>query len=136
MLQERDELKEELQRHIASQQEAEQALEQEKSKRARDRQDFEQRVLEVNQKVSEVVQGLEDKLADSEQRLQAAERSKNAKLKDLERKIETLVAENELLDDRARKAEHALEGTHLEIRVVQQAEVHAQSIVLPEKGTT
>ena len=105
-----DELKEELQRHVTSQHEAEQVLEQERNKRTRDRQDFEQRVLEVNQKVSEVVQGLEDKLADSEQRLQAAEHTKNAKLKDLERQIETLVAENELLEDRAKKAEHALEG--------------------------
>lgn len=105
-----EEVKEELQRHITSQREAEYTLEQERTKRARDRQDFEQRVLDVNQKVSEVVQDLEDKVADSEQRLQAAERSKTAKLKDLEQQIETLVAENELLEDRARKAEHALEG--------------------------
>lgn len=105
-----DEIKQELQRYIASQQEAEQALEQEKTKRARDRQDFEQRVLDVNQKVSDVVQGLEDRLADSEQRLQAAERSGAAKLKDLEQQIETLVAENDFLEDRAKKAESALKG--------------------------
>ncbi|KZT69318.1 hypothetical protein DAEQUDRAFT_745317 [Daedalea quercina L-15889] len=94
-----EELKEALQQHLAAQQEGEQALEQEKSKRVRDRQDFEERVLEVNKKVSDIVQGLENKLADSERHLQASERAKAAKVKDLERQIET-----------ARKAEQALEG--------------------------
>lgn len=103
-------LKEDVAKYMAGKEEVEDALENEKRERERDQERWKERMGEVEAGVSDLVGQLEQKLEMAEKRARDVAAKSEEKLQGLSQEIESLQAESELADERAAKAERALES--------------------------
>lgn len=102
--------KEEVTKCMAEKEEVENALENERQERERDKERWKERMAEVEAGVSDLVGELEKKLELAEKRAREVTKESEEKLKELNREMEDLRAEVDLANDRAEKAERALES--------------------------
>ncbi|KAI0366979.1 hypothetical protein BV20DRAFT_951123 [Pilatotrama ljubarskyi] len=105
-----DELKEELETCTAEKAKAEEALQAEKAERTRDKERWRERMTEVEKGVEGIVADLERRLNDAEEAAKRAETEKVEGVKDAERRLAVVEVEKQVLAERLKKAEGALES--------------------------
>ncbi|KAI0664228.1 hypothetical protein C8Q70DRAFT_225129 [Cubamyces menziesii] len=105
-----DELKEELETCTTEKAKAEEALQVERAERARDKERWRERMTEVEKGVEGIVADLEKRLNDAEEAAKHAEEEKAEGIKDAERRLAVVQVEKEVLAERLKKAESALES--------------------------
>ncbi|KAI0954730.1 hypothetical protein AcW1_006527 [Taiwanofungus camphoratus] len=105
-----EELKEELKQCTLEKEQAEGALLEEKSERARDKERWRDRMGEVEKGVEGIVRDLEQKLQEAQQMATAAGHEKMEAIKEADKRLAAAKAEKEVLVERLKKAEDALEG--------------------------
>ena len=105
-----EELKEELDVAIAEKAKTDGALQAEREERARDRERFHERIGEVSKGVERIVADLEKRVEEAEAAAQRAEEDRAEGIKDAEERLAVVIVEKEVLAERLRKAEAALES--------------------------
>ncbi len=105
-----EELKEELEMCTSDKAKAEQALEAERAERARDKERWRERMVEVEKGVEGIVTDLERRLVEAEEAAKRAEADKAEGIKDAERRLAVVMVEKNVLAERIKKAEGALEN--------------------------
>ena len=102
--------KDEVARYMAEKEDAENALEKEKKERERDKERWKERMAEVEAGVSELVGDLERKLEVAEKKAHEVSMGSAGEIKELHHRINDLQMEIQAVNDRAEKAERALES--------------------------
>ncbi|KXN84255.1 hypothetical protein AN958_12828 [Leucoagaricus sp. SymC.cos] len=102
--------KDEVTRYMAEKEEAESALENEKKERERDKERWKERMVEVEAGVAELIGELERKLEEAEKKARQVSCESDDKVKEFNRQIDDMHAEMDLVNERAEKAERALES--------------------------
>ena len=105
-----EELKEGLEMCTSDKAKAEEALEAERAERARDKERWRERMTEVEKGVEGIVTDLERRLVEAEDAAKRAEADKAEGIKDAERRLAVVLVEKEVLAERIKKAEGALES--------------------------
>ena len=100
----------ELETRSAQQAKAEEALEAERAERARDKERWRERMAEVEKGVEGIVTDLERRLVEAEDAAKRAEADKAEGIKDAERRLAVVMVEKDVLAERIKKAESALES--------------------------
>ncbi|KAI9064084.1 hypothetical protein FKP32DRAFT_1625808 [Trametes sanguinea] len=104
------ELKEEIETCAADKEKAEEALKTEKDERARDKERWRERMTEVEKGVADIVADLERRLGEAEEAAKRAEEDKSEGIKDVERRLAVVLVEKDVLAERLKKAQNALES--------------------------
>lgn len=102
--------KDEVAKYMAEKEDAEGALENEKRERERDKERWKERMAEVEAGVSELVGELEKKVEVAEKRAREVSSKSDDRVEELNRQIDNLHAGVDAANDRAEKAERALEN--------------------------
>ncbi|OJT11389.1 hypothetical protein TRAPUB_12084 [Trametes pubescens] len=105
-----DEIKEELEACTADKTKAEEALEAERAERARDKDRWRERMIEVEKGVEGIVADLERRLGEAEESAKRVDAERSEDVKDAERRLAVVQVEKEVLAERLKKAEGALES--------------------------
>ncbi|KAI8969366.1 hypothetical protein BD414DRAFT_503572 [Trametes punicea] len=105
-----EELKEEMETCTADKAKAEEALQTERTERMRDKERWRERMTEVEKGVEGIVADLEKRLSEAEEAAKRAETEKAEGVKDAERRLAVVQVEKEVLAERLKKAESALES--------------------------
>ena len=105
-----EELREELETASTDKAKSEDALQAERAERARDKERWHDRMAEVQKGVEGIVSDLERRLNEAEEALKLMEEQKVEAVKDVERRLAVVVVEKDVLADRIKKAEGALES--------------------------
>ncbi|KAI1790299.1 hypothetical protein LXA43DRAFT_1149321, partial [Ganoderma leucocontextum] len=105
-----EELKEELETASADKAKTEDVLQAERAERARDKERWHDRMSEVQKGVEGIVSDLERRLNEAEEALKRTEEQKTEAVKDVERRLAVVLVEKDVLAERIKKAEGALEN--------------------------
>ncbi|KAI0675751.1 hypothetical protein C8Q78DRAFT_964116 [Trametes maxima] len=105
-----DELRQDLEACTTDKTKVEEALQAEKAERARDKDRWRERMTEVEKGVEGIVADLERRLNESEEVTKRTETEKLESVKDAERRLAIVQVEKEVLAERLKKAEGALES--------------------------
>lgn len=105
-----EELKEERETCSADKTKAEEALAAEKAERARDKERWRERMVEVEKGVEGIVTDLERRLHEAEDAAKRIEADKVEGIRDAERRLAVVTVEKDVLAERLKKAESALES--------------------------
>ncbi|CDO73312.1 hypothetical protein BN946_scf185008.g74 [Trametes cinnabarina] len=105
-----EELKVEIESCTADKEKAEEALQTEKSERARDKERWRERMTEVEKGVEGIVADLEKRLGEAEEAAKRASLDRAEGIKDVENRLAVVMVEKDVLAERLKKAEAALEN--------------------------
>ncbi|KAI0091595.1 hypothetical protein BDY19DRAFT_885665 [Irpex rosettiformis] len=130
------ELTEQLGKASAEKEDTEKILAEEKAERARDREKWRERMGEVEKGVQDIVDDIYKKLRASEERAQAAEKDKAQTVKNMEKRLAEVTVERDVLLERIKSAEGALEKSQDLGGVVNAANERVSKVLADLKNAT